>query len=124
MWKEPERFDIISFFDDETDKIQLKRIIALPGETLQIRGGEVYINGSLWDLSRYIGDRIEISGRAGEEIFLEEDEYFVLGDNTFQSQDSRFEDPGNIKRGQIHGKAWAAYEPLLKIRFLNRQPHY
>ena len=111
---EPKRFDVIVFYHfmdpenpDKKDKdayeFYVKRIIGLPGETVQIVGDEIYINGELLE-ENYGKDPITDEGRATEPIVLGEDEYFVLGDNREVSVDSRYESVGNIKKDWIVGK--------------------
>ena len=110
---EPKRFDVIVFYHlmdpenpDKKDKdayeFYVKRIIGLPGETVQIVGDEIYINGELLE-ENYGKDPITDEGRATEPIVLGEDEYFVLGDNREVSVDSRYESVGNIKKDWIVG---------------------
>lgn len=104
---EPKRFDVIVFkqSDKEHSFYNIKRIIALPGETIQIDNGKIYVNGSLLD-EPFHRDEIINSGLAFEEIVLDENEYFVLGDNRNNSEDSRFANIGNILSEDIIGKAW------------------
>lgn len=102
---EPERFDMVVFqyyYDDDSHYI--KRIIGLPGETVQIMDGKIYIDGQY--LEDPYGDYIEKPKRASEPVLLGNDEYFVLGDNREFSSDSRDSDVGNVKRDQILGKVW------------------
>ena len=115
--KNPQRFDVIVFFPDEAakkagDVYYVKRVIGLPGETVQIHFGMVYINDEPL-AAEYEKERIEDPGRAAEKIVLGEDEYFVLGDNRAVSKDSRSTEVGNVKRSQIGGRVvWQ----LLPIR--------
>lgn len=110
--KEPERFEVVAYRKEENE-IQLKRIVGLPGETVQIKEQKLYINGKLLTgASVYIGD-IEITGRASEAVVLGDDEYFVIGDNPSRSQDSRFANTGNIEKKQIVGKAWFYLKSIL-----------
>ena len=106
-FSEPERFDIIVFpFQYEEKTYYVKRIIGLPGETVQIDlSGNIYINGEILE-EDYGLEPINFPGLAQEPITLGEDEYFVLGDNRNNSSDSRDPSVGNIKRDDIMGKAW------------------
>lgn len=124
----PSRFDIIVFYhffdEDNQDKkdenaydLYVKRIIGLPGETVQIVGETILINGKPLE-ENYGKDPINYQGVAEEPIVLGKDEYFVLGDNREVSQDSRYEEVGNIKKDQIVGKAWVRVYPFNKMGFL------
>ena len=114
-FRDPERFDIIVFpFQYQANTYYIKRIIGLPGETVQImEDGSIYINGEKMEES-YGREVIqpETIGRAAEPIVLGEDEYFVMGDNRNNSSDSRTDIVGNIKREDIIGKAWLRIWPL------------
>ena len=103
----PKRFDVIVFNqgDEEHSFYNIKRIIGLPGETVQISGGYVKINGELLT-EPYNFDAIMLPGLANYEITLGEDEYFVLGDSRNNSEDSRYSTVGNVRRDEIIGKAW------------------
>lgn len=103
----PKRGDIIVFKPNgnENSRSYIKRIIGLPGETVQIKDGEIYIDGEKLE-EKYETTAIEDAGTASEEITLDGDEYFVLGDNRRNSEDSRMADIGNVKRSEIEGKAW------------------
>ncbi len=123
-FKEPERFDIIVFpFQYQKDTYYIKRIIGLPGETVQIdEDGNIYINGEILEESygREVIDADKL-GIAAEPITLGEDEYFVLGDNRNHSSDSRIREVGNIKKDQIVGKAWARIWPISDMEFITHQ---
>lgn len=107
---DPERFDVIVFpYDNNINYI--KRIIGLPGETVQIMDGKIFINGEI--LNEDYGNAVmEEDGIASDVIQLGDDEYFVLGDNRNASVDSRKEEVGNIKREKIQGKAWLRFYPF------------
>ena len=122
-FRDPERFDIIVFpFEEDGEETHfIKRIIGLPGETVQIIDGYVYINGELLESDIYGKEVMEYEGRAAEPITLGDDEYFVLGDNRNNSRDSRFEEVGNIKRGGITGRAFLRIWPLNKFGLLKHQ---
>lgn len=121
-FNEPERYDIIVFpFKYEEKTYYIKRIIGLPGETVQIDdAGNIYIDGELLEES-YGKEVINDAGRASEPITLLDDEYFVLGDNRNDSSDSRVESVGNIKRDDIIGRAWVRIYPFDSIGVLKHQ---
>ena len=115
----PKRGDIIAFTKDgkENASIHIKRVIGLPGETIQIKEGKVYINGELY---KEDGDFSEISnpGLADEGISLKKDEYFVLGDNRNHSSDSRDPSVGVLHRKDLIGRAWVRIWPFSDIGFI------
>ena len=86
-------------------------MIGLPGETVQITNGEIYINGQKLD-ENYCEELIQEPGLAAEGVHLGEDEFFVLGDNRNASVDSRSDEVGIIKRERIKGKAWIRFYPF------------
>ena len=103
---DPARFDIVVFeYQHEENCFYIKRVIGLPGETVQIVGDEIFINGEVLE-EDYGYEAIENAGLAAEPVVLGENEYFVLGDNRASSEDSRNADVGNVKREYIYGKAW------------------
>lgn len=123
-FRDPERFDIIVFpYKHKPKTYYIKRIIGLPGETVQIdEQGNIYINGEI--LSESYGREIirpENVGLAAEPIVLGEDEYFVMGDNRNNSTDSRFAQVGNIKREDIIGRAWVRIWPFSSFGILKHQ---
>lgn len=110
--KEPKRYDVIVFrYLYKDGEYYCKRIIGLPGETVQILNGAVYIDGEKLE-EPFIRAPIEDAKRAESQILLGEDEYFVLGDNRNFSSDSREQDIGNVKRVQILGRAFAKLWPF------------
>lgn len=119
---DPERFDIIVFpFQYDTDTYYIKRIIGMPGETVQIdESGNIYIDGELLEES-YGREVIQNSGRADDPIMLGEDEYFVMGDNRNNSSDSRDPSVGNIHRSDIIGRAFIRIWPLSEFGILKHQ---
>ena len=121
---DPERFDIIVFpFQYQANTYYIKRIIGLPGETVQIMDdGSIYINGE--KLEENYGMEVikpETIGRAAEPIELGDDEYFVMGDNRNNSSDSRTDMVGNITRENIIGKAWLRIWPVSDFGVLQHQ---
>lgn len=112
--RDPERLDII--YCEKTDssgneRRMIRRIIGLPGERVQIVNGKLKINGQDIPLKDNL-DRAVLAGIAEQEMILDADEYFVLGDNRDNSEDSRFESIGNIKLAQIEGKVWLRILPF------------
>ncbi|WP_099467660.1 signal peptidase I [Konateibacter massiliensis] len=120
-FSDPKRFDIIVFpYQYEDDTFYIKRIIGMPGETVQIIDGDILINGEVLEES-YGREVIQSAGRASEAITLGDDEYFVMGDNRNASADSREPDVGNIHRSDIIGRAWVRIWPLDKFGVLKHQ---
>ena len=115
----PKRGDIIVFKTNVTDDaaLHIRRVIGLPGESVLIKDGKIYINGELYEET---GDYPDISnpGLAETSISLESGEYFVLGDNRNNSEDSRYSDIGNIKKNYIVGKLWFTVSPRSKMGFM------
>ena len=108
----PKRGDIIVFKPkgNENDHYYIKRIVGLPGETIEIIENRVYINGERLE-EEYETTNIDDVGVVDGKMKLDGDEYFVLGDNREQSEDSRNPDVGNVKRDYIYGKAWFVISP-------------
>lgn len=120
-FKDPERFDIIVFpFQYQEDTYYIKRIIGMPGETVQIVDGDIYINGEMLAES-YGREVIRDPGIAADPIVLGEDEYFVMGDNRNESADSRDPSVGPVHRDTIIGRAWVRIWPLSKIGMITHQ---
>ena len=106
----PSRYDVV-VFPYNSDSNYIKRIIGLPGETVLIRGGVIYIDGA--PLKEDYGKQaISDPGLAAQEILLGADEYFVLGDNRNASVDSRATSVGTVKGSEIKGKAWFRFYPF------------
>lgn len=117
--KKPARGDVIIFHPSGDEKIHayIKRIIGLPGETVEIKSGAIYINGE--ELKEdYETSALKDREDHGNKIKLKDDEYFVLGDNRLSSTDSRDEEIGNIKKDEIMGKAWFVISPWKNIGFI------
>lgn len=116
---QPSRYDIVIFpVSDSGDEIYIKRIIGLPGETIQIVNGTVYINDEPLDSDVYGEEKMETAGIAKQKITLDDDEYFCLGDNRNGSIDSRSPIVGPVKRKDIKGKAVARFYPFTKFKLL------
>jgi len=114
----PRRGEIIVFeFPDKnlgnSRKDFVKRVVGLPGETIQIHHGEVLVDGQLLD-EPYLNEKGKSNSR---EITLGEGEYYVLGDNRNYSNDSRAW--GAVPRENVKGKVWMVYWPAPEVQFLN-----
>lgn len=103
----PKRGDVVVFLPNgnQNSHFYVKRVVGLPGETIQIKDGSVYINDSLLEEDEAFDKMID-AGIAENELELATDEYFVLGDNRNSSEDSRSGNVGAVKRDNIIGKAW------------------
>lgn len=115
-FSEPARFDVISFSVEKDGIVHnyIKRIIGLPGETVQIKDGLVLINGVCPD-EENVWYQASVPGMASEPIVLGTDEYFVLGDNRSSSEDSRFANVGNVSCSQIEGRLWLLISPFIRM---------
>ncbi|MCX5713567.1 MAG: signal peptidase I [Candidatus Omnitrophica bacterium] len=118
--RDPERGDVIVFIYPENPKKDfIKRLIGLPGETVEIKNGTVFINGKpLLDpqfSQRYYYNRGDFA-EEGMKINVPKDSFFVLGDNSSSSQDSRYW--GFVPHRNILGKALVIYWPLQRIRII------
>lgn len=112
----PKRFDLL-LFKTSDGRIQVRRVIGLPGEKIRITEGQIYIDDAILATDLYEGEEI-VSGIASEEIYVFDGEYFVLGDNPVYSEDSRFENFGNIKEEDIMGRVWLRIYPLNTIALI------
>jgi len=107
----PKRYDIIIFDSESTTDRLIKRVIGLPGETVRIVQGKIYIDGeNIKDIEGL--DLPFDAGLAQKDFVLDENEYFVLGDNRKESIDSRFEEIGAVKKSDIKGKLLFRLKPI------------
>lgn len=120
-FRDPKRYDIVVFpYQYQDNTYYIKRIIGLPGETVQILSGMVYIDGMRLD-EHYGNEIMENPGIAEEPLTLGEDEYFVLGDNRNNSSDSRASDVGLIHRKDLIGRAWIRVWSLSQIGVIHHE---
>ena len=115
-FNDPQRYDIIVFYQEgrDVDEYYVKRIFGLPGETIQITGNDIYINGEKIE-DGFAKNGMDDPGIAAEPLTLADDEYFVLGDNRMVSLDSRDPDLGPIKAEDIAGHVILRIWPLKKF---------
>lgn len=117
--RKPKRGDVIAFKPNgnENSHYYIKRIIGLPGETITYEEGELYVDGELLEEDYEVTKILEL-GLLEDEIELDKDEYFVLGDDRQNSEDSRMESLGNVKRSEIEGKVWFVVSPIRNWGFV------
>ena len=111
--RKPRRGDIIAFKPNgnEGSHYYMKRVIGLPGETIECKEGIIFIDGEMLE-EDYKTTAIEELGLLEEPITLKSDEFFVLGDDRQSSEDSRMANIGNVKRSEIAGKVWFVISPI------------
>ena len=114
----PKRNDVIAFQlnGNREGASSIKRILGVPGETIQIKDGMIYIDGEIY-LEKKDYPAMTDAGLAEEPITLGTNQYFVLGDNRNNSEDSRYADIGMIKKRYIAGKIWFTCAPFEKLGF-------
>ena len=117
----PKRGDIIVFRTNGSDDAahHVRRVIGLPGETIQIVNGRILINGEAYKEGKDFPS-INNPGMAANAITLEAGEYFVLGDNRNNSEDSRYADIGKVNKKYITGKLWFQISPRKEIGLLDQ----
>ncbi len=116
LFTDPDRFDVVVFYPNgrEAEEYYIKRVIGLPGETIQIIGEDIYIDGEILE-ENYGKDPISYAGIAEEPLTLGEDEYFLVGDNRTVSEDSRYANIGPVEKEKIAGKAFVRIYPFSKF---------
>lgn len=107
------RFDIV-VFEKEENKFNIRRVVGLPGETVQIKDGFLYIDDERIEAENGLG-QAALAGIAENPVLLGRDEYFLLGDNRENSEDSRFASVGNVAKRQIKGKVWLKIRPIRRF---------
>jgi len=109
--------DLIAFrlSERENAAVHVKRVAAVPGDTVEIRDGSVYVNGDLYGEEGMI--EMNAEGLIREAITLAKGEYFVLGDNSGESEDSRYQDIGSIEKKMVIGKVWFVVSPFKSFGF-------
>lgn len=130
--KEPQRGEVIVFHAPE-QKNYIKRVIALPGETVKVDGDNVYVNGEIIE-EPYLKEAIQKASENGlnynyfnfkvgvdgiEEVTVPENTLFVMGDNRSNSKDSRMESVGFIPIDEVVGRVDVIFWPLSNFRIVN-----
>ena len=116
-FSDPQRFDIIIFrYPDDESQLFIKRIIGLPGETVEIRDGKIYLNGSDEPLED-VQTKETMVGSFGP-YTVPETSYFVMGDNRNDSKDSRYWTNTFVTKDEILGKAIFRYWPISEFKIL------
>lgn len=116
LFNEPKRGDILICYYPGYTKSCVKRLIGLPGDTVKIYAGQVFVNGEELDESEYWTDIIE---RSTDEVTVPNNCYFVMGDNRNYSKDSRNNSVGCIPRYRIVGRVFGVMWPFSKIRLIS-----
>ena len=100
------RGDVVAFLPNGNlnAHYSIKRVVGVPGDTVEISDGILYLNGEA--KNEMFDDMILDAGVASEKITLQDNEFFVMGDNCNSSEDSRSANLGNVQREHIEGKAW------------------
>ncbi|MCM1106208.1 MAG: signal peptidase I [Blautia sp.] len=118
--KGPNAGDIVVFLPNGNEKSHyyVRRVIGTPGDTVLIEDGAVYVNGTLYSEATEVASIVE-AGLAESEIKLGADEYFVLGDNRNNSEDSRMANIGNVKKEYMIGKAWFRFTSIRNMGLID-----
>ena len=117
--RRPKRGEIIAFKPNgnENSHYYMRRVIGLPGETIEYKEGKLWIDGEVLEEEYETTEMVEL-GLLEDEIVLDGDEYFVLCDDREGSEDSRVANIGNVKRSEIAGKVWFVVSPMKHFGFV------
>jgi signal peptidase I len=121
-WPKLDRGDIVVFwFPDDPDKSYIKRVIGLPGEIVEVRGGRIQINGQ--ELNEpYLDPQLNVGRMTLAPALVKPHYYFVMGDNRDNSSDSRIW--GQVPEKYIYGKALLRYWPLSDATVIRHETDY
>ena len=115
----PKRYEIVIFhYPDDEKRLFVKRVIGLPGDTIEVKDGQVYING-VNDMENETFVSSDLHDEFGP-YTVPENCYFMMGDNRAHSNDSRMWHNTCVRLDQIVGRAGLRYWPLNKIGFINK----
>jgi signal peptidase I len=125
-FRDPQRWDIIVFkYPEDPSKDFIKRLVGLSGETVEIRNGAVFVNGVKQSPPKEIANNVYYNtdegdyGAINQKVVVPPDHYFVLGDNSGNSRDSRMW--GFVSRKKLVGKAFVRWWPLHRVGTLDRE---
>lgn len=114
-----ERGDIVVFwFPDDPSKSYIKRVVGLPGDTIELREGAVRVNGTELD-EKYLDPRFNVSPKSQVPVYVRPNYYFVMGDNRDNSSDSR--SWGLVPKKYVYGKALFRYWPLTEASVIRHE---
>lgn len=110
--KDPQRWDLVGFYEEKIDTKLVKRIIGMPGDVIDYRDGGIYVNGAALNDPRiyHVNDK----GNLNYPFTVPENSYFVVGDNLNSSVDSRYSDIGCVTKSQIIGRIECRIWPFWK----------
>ena len=117
--RKPKRGEVIAFKPNgnENSHYYIKRVVGLPGETVEYRDGTLLIDGEVLEEEYETTEIVEL-GLLEEPVTLDSGEFFVLGDDRQNSDDSRMANIGNVKRSEIAGKVWFVISPMKNLGFV------
>lgn len=118
-FSDPQRGDIVVFHAWDSSEDYIKRVIGVPGDTVAVRDGKVFVNGAAVDEPYIQGDT---NGGGDATVVLGDDDFYVMGDNRGNSSDSRLH--GALPRSAIVGKAWICYWPLTDLGMVSDNSTY
>lgn len=115
LLSDPDRYDVVVFHAPDSGETYIKRIMGLPGETIHIKNGKIYINGN-----EIADPNANESWGQGEDMTfrIPEDSYFMMGDNRNHSYDARYWNNHFVKKEDIIAKAGFRYYPIKNMGFL------
>lgn len=126
-FEKPQRFDVVvaTVYDDESQQNEhwVKRVIGIPGDTVEGKNEKIYVNGKELDESSYISqdyrqkmiDKFGYFNMDFDKVTLGDNQYFLMGDNRPYSKDSRYKDVGPISADQFYGKGVFVLWPFNEI---------
>ena len=120
-FSDPKQGEVIVFKSPtDAEKDYIKRVIGVPGDTVEVRNGQIFVNGNLLDESPYLDSSVKTFGGAflkeGVAVTVPDGQYFVMGDNRLYSSDSR--EWGFVSKEAIIGRSFLVYWPLADVKII------